>query len=186
MFIVKVLPCSTDELFTEVLHVDLTVDPAEGYRWLARGLQGVGSASGEAFEWDPSRPLYPGLQAFEEDDAAVFFGRDRDIHKGIEVLERLRRDRDGPAFVLLLGMSGCGKSSLVKAGLLPRLTVALAQNSVDHHTRPTVFWQRSDEEVIEAKRAGSGRRAAAVTPSSYRSGQGVDTRSCLVSRLRSW
>ena len=120
IFLAKIAPCNTSGIFDDVQQVDLTADPAEGYRRLAKGLRDIGIKPGEAFEWNPSRPPYPGLLAFEEEDAAIFFGRDRDIQKGLEMLDGLRR-RGGPSFILCLGASGSGKSSLMRAGLIPRL-----------------------------------------------------------------
>ena len=67
----------------------------------------------------PERP-YPGLGAFQESDAAIFFGRDEAIERVRGVLNR-RRKRNAAGFVLVLDASGCGKSSLVRAGVLPRL-----------------------------------------------------------------
>ncbi len=64
---------------------------------------------------------YPGLAPFEETDAAVYFGRDNEIDEVIAVLNRRRRNNAVQGFVLVLGASGCGKSSLVRAGVLPRL-----------------------------------------------------------------
>ena len=75
---------------------------------------------------------FRGLQAFDLAHADVFFGRRR-------VIERLR-ERLGDAalrgtpFLLLLGMSGTGKSSVVRAGLVPRLTQIGAVPGVD-------FWR---------------------------------------------
>ena len=57
---------------------------------------------------------YPGLRKFEAEDAEYFFGRDRQVD---ELLPRLRDHR----FVAVLGLSGSGKSSLVRAGLIPAL-----------------------------------------------------------------
>lgn len=57
---------------------------------------------------------YPGLRSFEPDEATLFHGRDR--HTG-ELLRRLAQDR----FLAVVGGSGSGKSSLVRAGLLPAL-----------------------------------------------------------------
>ncbi|TDQ55404.1 WD40 repeat domain-containing protein [Actinorugispora endophytica] len=70
--------------------------------------------------WDRSRIPFPGLEAFNEDEAAVFFGRDVQIS---EVVRRLHESgTDTPArFVTVVGASGSGKSSLVQAGVLPRL-----------------------------------------------------------------
>jgi formylglycine-generating enzyme required for sulfatase activity len=69
--------------------------------------------------WDRALAPYPGLPAFKEDQAPVFFGRDKTIE---EVVERLAAHAlRPPAFLLLLGASGYGKSSLVRAGVVPRL-----------------------------------------------------------------
>ncbi|MGR9116334.1 MAG: nSTAND1 domain-containing NTPase [Gammaproteobacteria bacterium] len=62
---------------------------------------------------------FRGLQTFDLDHASIFFGRTRAIS---DVLDRLRRQAAAQrAFVLIVGMSGGGKSSLAKAGVLPRL-----------------------------------------------------------------
>jgi energy-coupling factor transporter ATP-binding protein EcfA2 len=82
---------------------------------LLRGLAEEGLSRGFAL---PDRP-YLGLSAFGEKDAAVFFGRNEEIAEVAEVLTRRRRNAKG--FILVLGASGCGKSSLVRAGVLPRL-----------------------------------------------------------------
>ena len=69
--------------------------------------------------WDPSRSPYPGLLAFEAEQAPVFFGQDKAIEKLGERLASLAQR--APAALLVLGASGTGKSSLVRAGVLPRL-----------------------------------------------------------------
>ena len=100
----------------------LTADPEGGYRRLALGLKENGLDPADLFDWDPTRPPYPGLPSFEEEHAAVFFGRGSDILEARETLEGLRRHNgDVPRLVLFLGSSGSGKSSLVRAGLIPRL-----------------------------------------------------------------
>jgi energy-coupling factor transporter ATP-binding protein EcfA2 len=60
-----------------------------------------------------TRP-YIGLRYFEERDAHLFYGRDEHVS---ELLAKLAQNR----FVAVMGSSGCGKSSLVRAGLLPEL-----------------------------------------------------------------
>ena len=57
---------------------------------------------------------YPGLRPFEPDENYLFFGRDGQSN---ELLRRLRRNR----FLAVVGTSGSGKSSLVRAGPLPDL-----------------------------------------------------------------
>ncbi len=61
---------------------------------------------------------YKGLQAFEEGDASVFFGREGLTADLVAALSR--RGADG-RFLAVVGPSGSGKSSVVKAGLLPAL-----------------------------------------------------------------
>ncbi len=60
----------------------------------------------------PEGNPYRGLQAFEAQHRALFFGRSAEIRA---VVERLR----GDAIVVVAGDSGAGKSSLVRAGVLP-------------------------------------------------------------------
>ena len=100
--------------------LDLTTNKEETYQQLWRGLRIAGLDPANAFDWDGSRPPYPGLMAFQEADAAVFFGRDTEIQKGLELLNRLHQF-GGARIMMILGSSGSGKSSLVLAGLLPRL-----------------------------------------------------------------
>ena len=78
----------------------------------------------EAFEIDrdvlPSP--FPGLQSFDDRDAdaAVFYGRSPDIARCLEDLREMRANGDNEPYAIL-GASGSGKSSLLKAGVLPRL-----------------------------------------------------------------
>lgn len=57
---------------------------------------------------------FPGLRPFSEQDDRLFFGRDAQVD---ELLDRLQQTR----FVGVIGTSGSGKSSLVRAGLIPAL-----------------------------------------------------------------
>src|SRR6476646_8311787 len=57
---------------------------------------------------------FPGLRPFKSDEDHLFFGRERQTD---ELLRRLRLNR----FVAVVGVSGCGKSSLVQCGLIPSL-----------------------------------------------------------------
>jgi conflict system STAND superfamily ATPase/sulfatase-modifying factor enzyme 1/TIR domain-containing protein len=57
---------------------------------------------------------YPGLLAFGPADAALFFGRDQETD---DILRRVGQQN----FLLVVGPSGSGKSSLVSAGVLPQL-----------------------------------------------------------------
>src|SRR6185312_6254054 len=70
--------------------------------------------------WDSDRSPFPGLEAFTEQDSAVFFARDPEI---AELLERLHPVVVGQTnrLVAVVRPSGAGKSSLVQAGVIPRL-----------------------------------------------------------------
>jgi energy-coupling factor transporter ATP-binding protein EcfA2 len=70
---------------------------------------------------------YPGLRPFEDtdEDVTVFFGRDSQVD---ELLARLQHER----FVGIVGQSGCGKSSLVRAGLLPALHAGFIAGAGSH------------------------------------------------------
>jgi formylglycine-generating enzyme required for sulfatase activity len=76
------------------------------------------------FPWPPrERPdaaPFPGLSAFGEGDAGIFFGRDADILRGLDSLRIVRRDRR-PRTLVIQAASGAGKSSFLRAGLWPRL-----------------------------------------------------------------
>jgi WD40 repeat protein len=61
---------------------------------------------------------YRGLGAFDERDAAFFFGRE---DAATAVLERMSRHLEGLGLLIVSGVSGAGKSSLLRAGVLPRL-----------------------------------------------------------------
>ena len=61
---------------------------------------------------------YRGLSAFEEQDAAFFFGREAAATK---LLERMSRSLQGAGLLVVSGVSGAGKSSLLRAGVLPRV-----------------------------------------------------------------
>jgi tetratricopeptide (TPR) repeat protein len=69
--------------------------------------------------WYKGSP-YRGLEAFDVEHAPVFFGRTQAIGAIKDAL--LKQDQNGCAFVLVFGMSGSGKSSLARAGVLPTLT----------------------------------------------------------------
>jgi WD40 repeat protein len=71
--------------------------------------------------WTASRSPYPGLEAFTEQDAPVFFGRESQINELVDRLHPIM-ERSAHRFVAVVGPSGVGKSSLVQAGLLARLT----------------------------------------------------------------
>ena len=70
--------------------------------------------------FERGRSPYPGFTYLDEEDAAVFFGRDAQVVRGLDEIRRLARTGVTRIFVIL-GASGSGKSSFLRAGLWPRL-----------------------------------------------------------------
>jgi formylglycine-generating enzyme required for sulfatase activity len=79
----------------------------------------------DSFAWPPKeRPNaqpYPGLDAFDELSAGIFFGREADIMSGIRDLRQMRH-RGSPRLMVIEAASGAGKSSFLRAGLWPKLS----------------------------------------------------------------
>ncbi len=83
--------------------------------------KGIGA---DSFVWpppdEPGRAPYRGWEPLEEVDAAVYFGRDAELIRAMDKLRGMRKSAAESLFVIL-GPSGTGKSSFLRAGLLPRL-----------------------------------------------------------------
>ena len=79
---------------------------------------------------------FPGLRPFEMEESHLFFGRDG---QSDELLRRLGRRR----FLAIVGTSGSGKSSLIRAGLLPILHGGFMEKS-GSHWRTAVFRPGAD------------------------------------------
>jgi hypothetical protein len=84
---------------------------------IERRIKTFAAAESQAPSWlgEPFR----GLESYEFEHAPIFFGRDAAVTKATEQLAA--NARSGCAFLLVSGASGSGKSSLVKAGMVPRL-----------------------------------------------------------------
>ncbi|MGW8317598.1 MAG: nSTAND1 domain-containing NTPase [Candidatus Promineifilaceae bacterium] len=113
----------------ETLEQELEVQPSEPtltlYAQLSRGERertppSVVRATTRDETPTEVQPPYKGLQYFDRADTALFFGRERLTAR---LVARLRR-ADNPLagrFLAVIGDSGSGKSSLVRAGLIPAL-----------------------------------------------------------------
>lgn len=76
------------------------------------------------------RNPYKGLQAFDETDASDFYGREGVVEKLIQKI-RASHAHTEPTFIALVGASGSGKSSVARAGLIPKLRRGAISGSQD-------------------------------------------------------
>ena len=97
---------------------------------------------------------YPGLIAFGPEQAGLFFGRDRESDE----ISRLVRQH---GFLLVVGPSGSGKSSLVSAGVLPRLRAADGDRWLVRTVRPGAGVSPLASLLGEGSGRGRQRRRAA-------------------------
>ncbi|WP_332856570.1 nSTAND1 domain-containing NTPase [Duganella sp. S19_KUP01_CR8] len=91
-----------------------------GYRLLAELSYDDDVSNGSWLHASPFR----GLEAFEEQHAAIFFGRKLGVDQLVQVV--VSQVQAACAMVLVLGPSGAGKTSLVQAGLIPALKAGAA------------------------------------------------------------
>jgi len=123
IFPVIVAPDGDQFVGDDLQKLNLVSDKAGGLERLARRLTEVALMGQGGFDFPPGRAPYPGFLSFDEDDAAIYFGRDDDVRKLIQRADS-RRIEGGRRCIFVLGESGTGKSSLLRAGLIPRLRKA--------------------------------------------------------------
>lgn len=113
-------PVDEQPIGGDLQAINLLTDRRAGLERLGQALRDIALESSAGFDMPKGVSPFPGMSAFDERLAAVFFGRDEEISRLIETL-RLRHTADGAPLVAILGASGSGKSSLLNAGLIPRL-----------------------------------------------------------------
>lgn len=121
-----------------VLAEELGVDPGSRLRALEQAIleQDPALDSPAHPQWDggPLQPAqdttpsgacpFKGLSTYQVDDAPLFYGRDR-------VVAAVLRTLVDNALVVMSGSSGAGKSSVIRAGLLPRLAAGALPGSAE-------------------------------------------------------
>lgn len=117
-----------------------------GYRTLAPVVFPVGheEAVSEG-QWANGSP-FPGLRAFKETDASVFFGRGEQITSLLKAISS--QVRAGHALNIVLGPSGSGKTSLVNAGIIPNLLADHGFDGIRVYTAASVDMADISEERV--------------------------------------
>ena len=87
--------------------------PKHGYVFIGEAVEIVDEPSPQAAKDEPTRP-YKFLDYYTENDQGLFFGREEEIEN---ICSRILSRRS----FLLYGRSGVGKSSILRAGVIPRL-----------------------------------------------------------------
>jgi TIR domain len=90
------------------------IESTRPFQLLINAIKGVAPGPDSAIEKRDDVCPYRGLLTFDEEHADFFFGRDSDVQRLIEKLKATR-------FLAVIGASGSGKSSVVRAGLIPAL-----------------------------------------------------------------
>jgi hypothetical protein len=96
---------------------------------------------------------FRGLEAFNFEHALIYCGRTGMVSELLEVLRR--RGAAGHGFLMVTGMSGVGKSSLVRAGLLP---ILMRPRVIEH----VIAWRRAEFKPSVGDRTLLGGLAAAL------------------------
>ena len=109
-----------------------------GYRAIAPV---VTLAAPPATTWEGGSP-FRGLEAFQENHAAIFFGRVQATAQLRELV--LTQAAHGCPMALVLGPSGSGKTSLVRAGLLPQLMAGAVRSDEPVGLSSTVYLDCAD------------------------------------------
>ncbi len=102
---------------------------------------------------------YPGLHAFEEADAQRFFGRSADVARAVSRLE-------SEPLLAVVGPSGTGKSSFIRAGLMPalRMTQAVYTVTIRPGRTPLATLAQAIVQLTGKRDPGYAQRIAAELP----------------------
>ena len=120
----RIVPVQTDSaplgaLIESRQAVDLRQDGLLNFNILFQAIKRILDPADD-FAWDTRRSPFPGLEPFEAEDTAVYFGRSEELAAVRACLSRLLQ-KTSRRVLTIQGDSGAGKSSFLNAALLPRL-----------------------------------------------------------------
>jgi DNA-binding SARP family transcriptional activator len=142
-----------------ILAVELGIDPSPELQALEAAIlrQDPGLlASPAAIGPSANRPLrnpYKGLRPFGEADAADFFGREALTAR---LVERLAEEARGSGLLAIVGPSGSGKSSVVRAGLVPAVRAGAVDGSARWPVAVMLPGSRPFDELATALQSAGG------------------------------
>jgi WD40 repeat protein len=136
-------PLGERVILPEIQATEMLDWNADGLTRLERRLRAITDELARGFSLDPKRPPYPGIHSFEREDAAIYFGRDDETRSVIERLDA-GRTQGGARLLIVIGASGSGKSSLLKAGVLPQL----ARRTRDWLVLPSIRPEKAPLEIL--------------------------------------
>jgi serine/threonine protein kinase len=105
-------------------NIDSAITPSETMAVFDKTTETRILEKDELFDRNP----YKGLRAFDETDAGDFFGRDAIIRLMVALLQN-QLEQKRSSFMAVVGASGSGKSSVVRAGMIPYLRNGGLNNS---------------------------------------------------------
>jgi WD40 repeat protein len=122
----KIIPLNLDgsvlpDTINAYVSIDFQSRQQDAYDRLWHALDSANLKPGDDFVWPRNECPYPGLQAFQEEHAGVYFGRESELTIFFHEQLRPMRESGNVRLIYLIGPSGSGKSSFLRAGVLPRL-----------------------------------------------------------------
>jgi len=106
-------PVLPESIWTPVIKKAISKDPRDRYPSASAIARALEETAARVEDDEDARP-YPGLASFTHENSAYFFGREMEV-------ETMLKKLDQPRLLAVAGPSGTGKSSFIRAGLLPAL-----------------------------------------------------------------